>query len=246
MDNKNTFPKQLFYLSSIFMMVASLALSIYEIVMSSASYIPNGASDPAVWSLLTAVLSLGLFVFGIICCVWEKGRFGKEFISALYLSVSCMTIGVVHLSPRYAANLNGIYSVANIGFYFQILVLGILVLAFRPRWPKAANIMLASGAGSVMLAESVSFFKAISAGNPYLSIIYACVALSMAFFFVIFLLLATKKSDAAQQAALLEEKAPMSEEDRETLKKLDSLLASGIITQEEYDKFIEKSIKQRK
>ena len=106
--------------------------------------------------------------------------------------------------------------------------------------------MLASGAGSVMLAESVSFFKAISAGNPYLSIIYACVALSMAFFFVIFLLLATKKSDAAQQAALLEEKAPMSEEDRETLKKLDSLLASGIITQEEYDKFIEKSIKQRK
>ena len=38
----------------------------------------------------------------------------------------------------------------------------------------------------------------------------------------------------------------MSEEDRETLKKLDSLLASGIITQEEYDKFIEKSIKQRK
>ena len=68
----------------------------------------------------------------------------------------------------------------------------------------------------------------------------------MAFFFVIFLLLATKKSDAAQQAALLEEKAPMNEEDRETLKKLDSLLASGIITQEEYDKFIEKSIKQRK
>lgn len=223
------------------MMVASLALSIYEIVMSSVSYIPNGASDPAVWSLLTAVLSLGLFVFGIICCVWEKGRFGKEFISALYLSVSCMTIGVVHLSPRYAANLNGIYSVANIGFYFQILV-----LAFRPRWPKAANIMLASGAESVMLAESVSFFKAISAGNPYLSIVYACVALSMAFFFVIFLLLATKKSDTAQQAALLEEKAQTSEEDRETLEKLDSLLASGLITQEEYDKFIEKSIKQRK
>ena len=106
--------------------------------------------------------------------------------------------------------------------------------------------MLASGAGSVMLAEFVSFFKAISAGNPYLPIIYACVALSMAFFFMIFLLLATKKSDAAQQAALLEEKAQMSEEDRETLKKLDSLLASGIITQEEYDKFIEKSIKQRK
>ena len=61
MDNKNTFPKQLFYLSSIFMMVASLALSIYEIVMSSASYIPNGASDPAVWSLLTAVLFSALF-----------------------------------------------------------------------------------------------------------------------------------------------------------------------------------------
>ena len=78
MDNKNTFPKQLFYLSSIFMMVASLALSIYEIVMSSASYIPNGASDPAVWSLLTAVLSLDYSFSALFAASGEKDASGRS------------------------------------------------------------------------------------------------------------------------------------------------------------------------
>lgn len=244
MENKKTFPKPLFYLSMIFMIIASFGRAAIDIAMIAAYAASNVNTNLLIQIIvedsLASILALGLFVFGIIACTWAKGRFAREFVSSIYLPIVLISIAAIRMIFILGANT---FSFVGFSFCLQVLVLGILALAFRPKWPKATHIMLAAGSGSVAAYEFVSLIAVATGGNPYYSIVFGLAFISMIFFFICFLVLAVSKETKEEDTIAFEEKKKTDEEGAKKKQQFDqlySLLSSGTITQEEFNNAVER------